>query len=80
MVLKKDTWPPRSPDLNPCDFFLWGYLKDKVYAKRSESIEQLKEEIINEISKISKITLSTVFENMKKRCQSILDNKGKHIE
>ena len=19
-------WPPRSPDLTPCDFFLWGYL------------------------------------------------------
>ncbi|GBL96730.1 hypothetical protein AVEN_111864-1 [Araneus ventricosus] len=24
-------WPPRSPDLAPCDFFLWGYVKDKVY-------------------------------------------------
>ncbi|GBM27289.1 hypothetical protein AVEN_208448-1 [Araneus ventricosus] len=23
--------PPRSPDLKPCDFFLWGYVKDKVY-------------------------------------------------
>ena len=22
--------PPRSPDLSPCDFFLWGYLKSKV--------------------------------------------------
>ena len=22
-------WPPRSPDLTPCDFFLWGYLKAK---------------------------------------------------
>ncbi|GBM10154.1 hypothetical protein AVEN_258757-1 [Araneus ventricosus] len=21
--------PPRSPDLTPCDFFLWGYVKDK---------------------------------------------------
>ncbi|GBM79996.1 hypothetical protein AVEN_108648-1 [Araneus ventricosus] len=20
-------WPPRSPDLTPMDFFLWGYLK-----------------------------------------------------
>jgi hypothetical protein len=20
-------WPPRSPDLTPCDFFLWGYVK-----------------------------------------------------
>ena len=24
-------WPPRSPDLTPCDFFLWGYIKDRVY-------------------------------------------------
>ena len=21
-------WPARSPDLTPCDFFLWGYLKE----------------------------------------------------
>ncbi|KAL4118985.1 hypothetical protein QTP88_011863 [Uroleucon formosanum] len=25
-------WPPRSPDLTVCDFFLWGYVKEKVYA------------------------------------------------
>jgi len=24
-------WPPRSPDLTPCDFFLWGYVKDSAY-------------------------------------------------
>ncbi|GBN32887.1 hypothetical protein AVEN_178973-1 [Araneus ventricosus] len=24
-------WPPRSLDLIPCDFWLWGYLKDVVY-------------------------------------------------
>jgi hypothetical protein len=23
-------WPPRSPDLTPCDFFLCGYVKDRV--------------------------------------------------
>jgi inhibitor of nuclear factor kappa-B kinase subunit alpha len=23
-------WPARSPDLNPCDFCLWGFLKSKV--------------------------------------------------
>ncbi|GBN02190.1 hypothetical protein AVEN_59418-1 [Araneus ventricosus] len=22
--------PPRSPDLNPLDFFLWGYIKQRV--------------------------------------------------
>jgi len=24
-------WPPRSPDLKPCHFFLWGYVKDSFY-------------------------------------------------
>ncbi|PNF16639.1 hypothetical protein B7P43_G06415 [Cryptotermes secundus] len=24
-------WPPGSPDLTPCDFFLWGFVKDAVY-------------------------------------------------
>ena len=28
------SWPPRSPDLTPLDFFLWGYLKQKVYLQR----------------------------------------------
>ena len=23
--------PPPSPDATPCDFFLWGYVKDQVY-------------------------------------------------
>lgn len=25
-------WPARSPDLTPCDFFMWGAVKSKVYS------------------------------------------------
>jgi hypothetical protein len=25
------TWPPHSPDLTPLDFFLWGFVKDRVF-------------------------------------------------
>lgn len=25
-------WPPRSPDMNILDFFVWGYIKERVYA------------------------------------------------
>lgn len=32
-IVTKGLWPPRSPDLTPLDFFLWGFLKSKVYAK-----------------------------------------------
>ena len=40
-------WPPRSPDLAPCDFFLWGYLKSKVYATAPLNLEDLKQRIIS---------------------------------
>jgi len=37
-------WPPRSYDLTLCDFFLWGHVKDKVYAIISpSSIQALKD-------------------------------------
>ena len=28
-------WPPRSLDLTPCDFFLWGYVKDNAYKSQT---------------------------------------------
>ena len=36
-------WPPRSPDLTAPDFFLWGYLKSKVYSNRPTDLNTLKE-------------------------------------
>ena len=43
---KKKLWPPRSPDLTPVDFFLWGLLKSKVYKNTPRTIEQLKDAIL----------------------------------
>jgi hypothetical protein len=31
-------WPARSPDLNPCDFYLCGNLKDKVYSNNPHTL------------------------------------------
>ena len=38
-------WPPRSCILTPLDCFLWGYVKDKVYAVAPQSIQELKEDL-----------------------------------
>ena len=36
-------WPPRSADGAPCDFFLWGYVKEQVYVPPfPASISELK--------------------------------------
>jgi hypothetical protein len=34
-------WPTRSTDLSPCDFFLWGHLKQIVYETPVNSVEEL---------------------------------------
>ncbi|GBM75183.1 hypothetical protein AVEN_99576-1 [Araneus ventricosus] len=33
--------PPRSPDLTAMDFFLWGYLKQQVYATPPPTLQDL---------------------------------------
>jgi hypothetical protein len=45
-------WPPRSYNLAPCDFFLWGFIKSLVYVNKLRSLLDLKQEIqrvINEL-------------------------------
>jgi hypothetical protein len=78
--IEKSQWPPRSPDLNVCDFFLWGYLKARVYSPIPKTIEELKENIRREIQNIEKTTLKSVFENFKKRLDLVIQEKGGHIE
>ncbi|XP_044761984.1 uncharacterized protein LOC123319186 [Coccinella septempunctata] len=34
-------WPPRSPDLTPLDFYLWGTIKSEVYKNNIDSKEEL---------------------------------------
>ena len=46
--IKKDEWPPQSPDVNPMDYSIWDSLTEKVYKGRSDKfdVEQLKERIL----------------------------------
>ena len=34
-------WPPRSCDLTPLDYYLWGVVKDKCYADKPETIDTI---------------------------------------
>ena len=47
-------WPPRSPDLTPCDYFLWGHLKNKVYATPPISVDNLRICITAEVNILKK--------------------------
>ena len=72
-------WPPRSPDLNPCDFFLWGYVKSKVYEHRPSTLEHLKAAITEEINAIPHNMLERVMINFRERLQNCIDIGGRHL-
>ena len=72
-------WAPRSCDLTPCDFFLWGYLKHQVYRRKPTSIEQLKEFIREEIQKVPTVMCERVCRSVQNRLQQCLENDGKQL-
>jgi hypothetical protein len=39
------SWPAGSPDLTPCDFFLWGVTKDNVNKRKARNLMQLQQNI-----------------------------------
>ncbi|GFU68920.1 DUF4817 domain-containing protein [Trichonephila clavipes] len=45
-------WPPRSCDLTPLDYFLWGYVKSLVYADKSQTLDHLEDNIRRVIADI----------------------------
>lgn len=73
-------WPPRSPDLTPLDFFLWGYLKDKVYATQPTSLDDLIQRIKNACETISSYMLNSVYESIPQRFEYCINNGGKQFE
>jgi hypothetical protein len=55
------SWPPRSPDLIPCDFLLWGYTKDKVFVPLlPRSLPELRLRITTAIVSITRDTAQSL--------------------
>ena len=74
------SWLPRSPDLTSPDSFLWGYLKGKVYLNKPNALQDIKNNIIKEISLIYPSVLESVSENTAKRMRLCFNNDGKHLK
>jgi hypothetical protein len=75
------TWPLRSPDATPCDFFVWSYIKDQVYVPPlPASIPELKVRIRTAIETITADMLEKVWNELDYRVDVCKITKGAHIE
>ncbi|GFV86813.1 putative transposable element [Trichonephila clavipes] len=69
-------WPPRSCDLTPLDYFLWGYVKSLVYADKPQMLEHLEDNILRVIADIRPQMLEKVIENWTSRLDYIRASRG----
>ena len=72
-------WPPRSCDLTPLDYFLWGAVKDKCYTNHPETIDELKHEIEVAIAAIEGHTIEKVMKNWVNRMGYCKASRGSHM-
>ncbi|GBM27148.1 hypothetical protein AVEN_207483-1 [Araneus ventricosus] len=67
---------PFSPNLTPCDFFLRGYFKSKVYLGGVSTLTTLKYNILRAVLSIPGGTLLSAVENVVYRMQCVVHEKG----
>ena len=75
-------WPARSPDLTVCDFFLWSYLRDRIYTPghNFQHLVDLRLRITDEIQHIDLAHLTHAFQSWVKRINLCIDANGGHLE
>ncbi len=73
-------WTARSPDLTPCDFFLWGYVKQHVYRGAIGRIDELKRRIELASRSIDDGLRERVLAGYQRRLARCIQIHGAHVE
>lgn len=73
-------WPARSPDLTPLDFFLWGFVKNAVYAVDCPTRDEMVGRIQAAFRMVTPEMLRNVRSSMYRRTDLAIQLEGRHIE
>ncbi|GFY07979.1 uncharacterized protein TNCV_2580111 [Trichonephila clavipes] len=76
----RQLWPPQSPDLNSCNFWLWGNLRQLVSCDQPRTLPDLKDSISRYVLDMSQNTLRSTVEHAILRFQIVAENDGHHVE
>ena len=77
-------WPPRSPDLTPLDFWVWGHLKQQIFTQdfRPRTIDELKDAIrraVAELNEDEEVRVR-VFGEFRRRLDECVRRGGQSVE
>ena len=74
------SWPPKSPDMNPLDYFFWGHAMSHVYRCKPETLDNLKDLVDDFARDMDKELVRKVCRSFYKRAQLCIKVKGGHFE
>jgi len=60
-------------------FFLWGYLKSKVYVRKPRTVDDLQVSIREEIATVPQEMLVNVMQNFEERLRACVRQEGRHF-
>ena len=74
-------WSARSCDITPCDLFLWGWAKEKVYKRSPSNLEELEFAIRDVLTNIpAEFLRKAVVEEVPARLQKLTERNGGYVE
>jgi len=76
------TWPKLSPDMHPVCFFLWGYIKSRIYEKpmAEDGTTELSLRIHHAFTEISPEMLEAASKAYKERLKMVVESDGNLVD
>lgn len=78
--IRKEHWPPSSPDLTPLDYSIWGILQQKVCAQPHKDIGSLMESLQTAWDALDQEVINKAIEQLPERLKACVEAKGGHFE
>ena len=74
-------WLANSPDLTWCDYFLWGYLKGRLYTDRPyPDLQSLKVSIVEEVENMPDAMILSAISDYTRRMRVCIERDGQNVE
>ena len=80
MVLKTVPHPHYSPDIAPCDFWLFPKLKEKLRGCRYETIEEMNKAVTKVIDTLTQEDFNGAFQKLLELCNKCIAAGGDYFE
>ena len=76
------SWPAKSPDLNPCDYYLWGKMEAYIEAMAPQPNDEasLRTAVTVAASAIDKDEIGRAIDSLYERCKMVIETEGARFE